>query len=145
MFGLSRGGSSVTGSPATGSCIICSSATGGSSKKVPSSRDRRRAKLIKLDGRDFGVAVGIVETEGDDLDVGENTAMILSITLPTFSAPGGSDLMDLLFSLFSVAALSNLFRSFFSSFFALLCCFLPSFLRSLGSGESLSPGLLPGS
>jgi len=99
---------------------------------------------MKLDGRDFGVAVGFVATEGEGFDAGENTAMILSMTLPTFSAPGGSDLIDLLFSLFSHLSFSNLFRSLFSSFLVLFCSFLLFFLRCFESRESLSLGVIPG-
>jgi hypothetical protein len=118
-----RGRGTATPVMLMGGSAAGSSATTGS-KGVGSIRDSLRAKLMKLDGRDsvLGVRVGVAETVGAGFGVMEKAANILSMTLPTFSVPGGRDdrdRRDRLFSCFSLRRASSLLLTLSSLFLAL--------------------------
>jgi hypothetical protein len=101
------------------------------SAKVGSRRDSLLAKLIKLEGRDCVRGEGVVEPVGGGFGVLERAAKILSMTLPTFSLPGGRERNDRLFSCFSLRSLSAFLRSFSSPFRFLASSFSFLFLSRL--------------
>lgn len=127
-----------------------------------SRRDNLRAKLMKLDCRDWvfrvGVEVGVADTAAGVFGVMEKAANNLSITLPNLSAPAGNDLRDRLLCFFSLRSLSarllsssSLFFSFFSPFilFFILLLLLLSFFSLVEMsvdvlGDRRSGGTKPG-
>jgi hypothetical protein len=107
----------MLGGSATGSSTTMSSGD------VGSRRESLRAKLMKLEGRDWVLGVGTAETAGDGFGVMEKAANILSITLPTVSLAGGRDRRDRLFSCFSLRSSSTFRLSFSSRFLSLASSF----------------------